>query len=472
MTNTVLVIDDEEILAKNIAKYLMRQGYEAHIANSGEEGLKAFETFRHDLVLLDYKLSGMNGLEVLEKIRSRDANAKVILITAHGNTEIAVQAMKAGATDYLSKPLALGELKIVVEKAAGQQQLENRLSYYREKESAQSGSDALIGESAPMRALKQKIHQIIEAERAMEGEAPPAVLITGETGTGKELVARGLHFGGPRKDQSFVEINCTLLPQDLIEAELFGHEQGAFTDAKKRKLGLVEAADKGTLFLDEIGEIAASVQAKLLKLLEDHTVRRIGSIRDRKVDLRIVAATNAPLEKLIEEGRFRSDLYFRLRILQLKIPPLRERGDDILLLGNHFLDLLKKRYRKPDLRFVADAERALKAHAWPGNVRELRNVIEQAVLLAPGNSIAADQLALPHDRLLSAAPHPGQGETSALIPSGDIPPEGIDLEEIEKELVQRALAQTSWNVTSASKLLHLTRDTLRYRIEKHQLKRD
>ena len=466
MTNTVLVIEDEEILAKNVAKYLMRQGYEAHVANSGEEGLKAFENLRHDIILLDYKLTGMTGLEVLEKVRARDSNVKVILITAHGNTEIAVQAMKAGANDYLSKPLALGELKIVVDKAAGQQQLENTLSYYRAKDSAEGSIESLLGESPPMRSLKQKIRQITEAERAMAGEAPPAVLITGETGTGKELVARALHFDGLRRDQSFIEINCALLPQDLVEAELFGYEQGAFTDAKKKKLGLVEAADKGTLFLDEIGEIEAPVQAKLLKLLEDHTVRRIGSIRDRRVDLRIVAATNSSLETLIEEGRFRSDLYYRLRIVQLNVPPLRERGEDVLLLSDHFLELHKKRYRKPDLQFSSSAESQLKAYPWPGNVRELRNIIEQAVLLANADIIEAEQLSLPGSFVLA-----GQNSGKMQPYAGGIPQEGIDLDELERDLVMQALTQTSWNVTSAAKLLNLSRDTLRYRMEKHNIKR-
>jgi DNA-binding NtrC family response regulator len=374
--------------------------------------------------------------------------------------------MKAGANDYLSKPLALGELKIVVDKVAGQQKLENTLSYYRAKDSAEGGIESLLGESPPMRDLRQKIHQITEAERAMEGEAPPAVLITGETGTGKELVARALHFDGLRHDQSFIEINCALLPHDLVEAELFGYEQGAFTDAKRKKLGLVEAADKGTLFLDEIGEIEAPVQAKLLKLLEDHTVRRIGSIRDRRVDLRIVAATNSSLESLIEEGRFRSDLYFRLRIVQLSVPPLRERGDDVLLLSDHFLELHKKRYRKPTLEFSKAARSQLKAYHWPGNVRELRNVIEQAVLLANADVIEAEQLSLPGAFAL-ASRKSGKSQPYA----DGIPQEGIDLEELEKSLVMQALTQTSWNVTSAAKLLNLSRDTLRYRMEKHDIKR-
>ncbi|MFQ5619910.1 MAG: sigma-54-dependent transcriptional regulator [Rhodospirillales bacterium] len=469
MAHGILVIEDEVTLASNIKKYLERHDYEVHIAPSGESGLQQFEAFRPDLVLLDYHLPGIDGVEVLKRIRSVEHGIKAILITAHGNVEVAVEAMKAGAYDYLSKPVVLSELKLLIDKAVGQERLEGTLSYYRRREAGTEGLSAMIGESPPVRTLKQQIEQVIKAGESLAGETPAGVLITGETGTGKELVARALHFEGPRRNAPFVEINCTSIPGHLVEAELFGYERGAFTDAKERKLGLVETADGGTLFLDEIGDVEAAVQAKLLKLLEDRMVRRVGSVRDRRVDVHIVAATNRCLEDLVRGGQFRADLYFRLRVISLNVPALRDRGGDVVLLARQFLSTHGRRYGKDNLRLTPAAERALAAYGWPGNVRELRNVIEQAVLLATGDTIDADQLSLSPALAPGQGPEQGENHASSVLA---LPPGGVSLEKVERAFVVQALEKSSWNVTRAAKLLGLTRDTLRYRIEKYGLKCD
>jgi DNA-binding NtrC family response regulator len=316
-----------------------------------------------------------------------------------------------------------------------------------------------------MQALKQKISQVVAAEFALTKGTPASLLVTGETGTGKELVARGIHFDGPRRDQPFIELNCAAIPAHLLESELFGYERGAFTDARERKRGLVEAADGGTLFLDEIGDIDAAVQTKLLKLLEDRVVRRLGGLRDRQIDVRIITATNQPLEQQVREGRFRSDLYYRLRVLQLDMPPLRDRGNDISLLADHYLEDSCSRYGKPKMRLSAAAGEALLGHSWPGNVRELRNGIEQTVLLAPGPVIEPEQLAL-------HAPPPRMSEQG--LPKADpnqffLPEGGVNLETLERDLVAQALEKTAGNVTQAAKLLGMSRDTLRYRMEKFEL---
>ncbi|HEX9183264.1 MAG TPA: sigma-54 dependent transcriptional regulator [Burkholderiales bacterium] len=459
MARAVLIVEDEAILARNIATYLGRSGYEAQTAGSAEEGLAMLDSFKPDVVLLDLRLPGMDGLAALARFRAADAKLIVILLTGHGTVETAVEAIKAGAYDFLSKPVALSKLGLLLEKALGDERRDQALSYLQGREAAQAGLASLLGDSPPMRELKRKIVQVIEAERQLTDAEPPAVLIAGETGVGKEVVARTLHFSGPRADKPFVEINCTSIPAQLLESELFGHERGAFTDARERKLGLVETAEGGTLFLDEIGDMDLALQAKLLKLLEEKIVRRIGSLRDHKVNVRIIAATHRPLESLVREARFRSDLYYRLRIVELVVPPLRERGADILQLARHFLAVQGARYNKAGLRFSPAVEGLLVAHRWPGNVRELRNAIEQAVLLTPAKLIDIDQLNL------SSVLRTAQPAAAAAEPSQ----EGSVLERAERELLLQALETTQWNVTRAAKLLGVSRDTLRYRMEKFQL---
>lgn len=458
MSHAVLIVEDEATLAKNIRTYLMRNGFEAETVTSAEEGLRRFDAYKPDAVVLDFHLPGMSGLEALGHLRRRDPELKIIMITGHGSVELAVEAMKSGAYDFLTKPVSLGKLKLLLEKALGEVRRDQALSYYHHRDAEGSGLDKLLGESEPMRLLKQRIGQVLGAEEKLRDEDAPAVLITGETGTGKEVVARALHFSGPRREKAFVEINCSSIPSQLLESELFGHERGAFTDAHSRKLGLVETADGGTLFLDEIGDMDLGLQSKLLKLLEEKTVRRIGSLRDQRVNIRIVAATHRPLEQLVREGRFRSDLYFRLRIVHFEVPPLRARGEDIILLARSFLAMHAARYGRSGLNFSSQVEQLLRRHRWPGNVRELRNVVEQAVLLATTPVIDADQLNL--TAVFEAEPLPA---------AASLPEEGIKLDAVERDLLRKALERTDWNVTRAARLLGLSRDTLRYRIEKFGL---
>ena len=419
------------------------------------------------MVILDYNLPGLDGLELLMRIRAIDPVIKTIMTTGEGSEQLAVDAMKAGAYDYLTKPLVLGKLKMVLDKIVGEVRLSQELNYYRKKEAGEGGIEQLIGESSPMLLLKGLISQVLEAERRLTDAEPPAVLITGETGAGKELVARALHFAGPRRAKPFIEVNCSSIPANLLEAELFGYERGAFTDAKERKLGLIEAAEGGTLFLDEIGEIDLALQVKLLKLLENKRVRRLGSVRENKVDVRIVTATNRNLEQQIRDGKFRADLYFRLRIVELEVPPLRERGSDIAKLAEHFLAMHRARYGKPQLRFSPEVLATFFAYAWPGNVRELRNAIEQSVIMARSDQLYPNDLSFSGDlRVAATTPLP----TTFPSLTTTIIPEGLNLNEVERTLLVRALERSGGNVSKAARLLGVSRDTLRYRIDKYQLR--
>ncbi|MDH4567131.1 sigma-54-dependent Fis family transcriptional regulator [Pseudomonas sp. BN414] len=470
MGNSILIVEDDEILADNFCTYLQRRQFDVMVCSSAEEALPIIEAQHPDLVLTDYCLPGMSGCDLISRARAMDEQLKVIMITGHGNVQGAVEAMKAGASDYLTKPVALAELKLVVDKVLEARRQEQRLSFYQQREAQDSGLAGLIGDSEPMRTMKDMVRQVLGAEERMAGEDLPVVLIEGETGTGKELVARALHFDGARSKGPFVEFNCASIPSHLLEAELFGHEKGAFTDAKDRRVGLVEAADGGTLFLDEVGEIDLLLQAKLLKLLEDRTIRRLGSVRERKVNLRIISATNCNLEQMVQEGKFRRDLFFRLRIITIKVPPLRARGEDVLTLAEHFVAQHGKRYGKPGLRFSAEARSVLKGYSWPGNVRELRNMLEQTVLLAPGNVIGPDQLTICRGLLA------GVGVTESAPPQMlggplGLEDENMSLSDAERDLVVKVLGKTDWNISKSARMLGLTRDMLRYRIDKLGLER-
>lgn len=466
MTNSILIIEDDEMLADNVRLYLERNQWETHVAHSAEQGLAMLENIRPDMVLTDHALPGKSGLVVIERALAMDPHLKLVMMTGEGNVQIAVDAMKAGACDYLSKPVSLAELKLVLEKALGQSKMENTLSVFKRRQSRGTSLESIIGESAPMLALKSKVRQVLDAEtRITDGELP-SILITGETGTGKELLARALHFDGARSDRPFIEINCASLPPNLLEAELFGHERGAFTDAKERKIGLVEAADGGTLFLDEIGEIDASIQAKILKLLEERTVRRIGSVRERKVSLRIISATNQDLEKMVRERRFRSDLFFRLRVISISMPPLRSIGSDILQVAEFYLQNHARRYGKTGLRFSPEAKELMMCYGWPGNVRELRNMLEQTVLLAEDELITPNQLAVCPSLLYDDAPEDDELGDYPVVDSGQ-----TKISDVERDLVRKTLDKTDWNVSKSAKLLGLSRDMMRYRIAKYGLAR-
>jgi DNA-binding NtrC family response regulator len=458
MSYAVLIVEDEATLARNISHFLANAGFEVRATGTAEEALRELENFKPDVLLLDFNLPGMNGIKAIGRIRAIDAQVKIIMLTGHASVDLAVEAMKSGACDFITKPISLSELRANLDRLRSEQRQAEALAYYVSRDASRSGLDKLIGACDAMQRLKQSIGRVIAGDEKLRDDNPPAVLITGETGTGKELVARALHFDGPRRDAPFLEINCAAIPGQLLESELFGHERGAFTDAKSRKLGLVEAADGGTLFLDEIGDMDLALQSKLLRLLEDRTVRRIGSLRDQKVNVRIVAATHRPLEKLVHEGRFRADLFFRIRIVHLSIPALRDRGADVMMLADHFLALHAQRYGKPRLHLSVDARDSLLRHPWPGNVRELRNVIEQAVLMASGPVVESISL----DWLPTEVVEPGVIHEAALVGT-------LNLETLERDALKRALEAARWNVSRAAKLLGVSRDTLRYRIEKFGL---
>jgi two-component system response regulator AtoC len=456
MSCALLVVEDEAALAKNIAKFLGGRDFDVRSVASGEDALRELESFRPDAILLDFNLPGMNGIQAIGRVRAIDSNVKIVMMTGHASVELAVEAMKAGAYDFVTKPVSLSKLRLMLEKLASEERQSEALAYYRSRDARASGLDKLIGQCEAMKQLRDSIAKVIAGDEMLRDGSPPAVLVTGETGTGKELVARALHFEGPRRDEPFVEINCSSIPAPLLESELFGHERGAFTDAKSRKLGLVETAERGTLFLDEIGDMELALQVKLLRLLEDRSVRRLGGLRDQKVNVRIVAATHRDLDALVAEGRFRADLFFRIRMIHLAIPVLHDRGEDILLLADHYLALHAKRYGREGLMLAPEVRRALLRHRWPGNVRELRNVMEQAVLMAAGPVLESVDL----DWL------PAAGKGPPAIPS---PVAALNLEQVERETLLKALESCRWNVSQAARILGITRDALRYRIEKHGL---
>ena len=443
---SVLIVDDEETFARNAARFLARAGHDAATAGTLAEARDQIRQRMPDVVVLDYRLPDGSGLELVASLRAADPTVLIWIVTGHGTIELAVEAMKQGANDLLTKPVSLSDLRERLASLTKAQRDESRLRWYESRERA--AEYELVGDSAIMAALRQRIERVAAVDS--DGMLPP-VLITGETGTGKELVARACHYLGPRRDRPFIEVNCASFPVHLLESELFGHEKGAFTDARERKIGLLEAADGGTLFLDEVGDMELALQAKLLKVIEDGRFRRVGAVREQQVFVRIVAATNQDLQARADQGAFRADLLFRLRVLQLQLPPLRAREGDAVQLARHFTARFAARYRRPSLGLSAAAEAAVAAHGWPGNVRELRNVVEQAVLLAPGPQIEAGDLMLPRAGTAEA----GSGST---------------LEKVERDLLLKALSDAQNNVSLAARTLGISRDTLRYRMDKYGLR--
>ncbi len=457
---TILIVDDERTLARAVRAFLQESGYEAEVAADAEEALGLLETLRPDVVFSDVRLPGMSGIELLRRIREFDASVPVVIMTAYGTIEGAVEAVKLGAFDYVKKPVDLEELKLLAERARENSQLRQELSYYRRRAAGQVPLAEVVGQSPGIRAVLEQARQIAALD-----ETPP-VLITGETGTGKGLVARTIHATSTRAARPFIEVNCTALPATLMEAELFGHERGAFTDAKESKPGLFEAAGGGFLFLDEVGDIELPLQGKLLKAVEERTVRRVGGIRDRRIDVRILAASNRDLEREAERERFRRDLYFRLAVILLRLPPLRERGEDILFLASHFLSRFRTKYGKEVTRLDPRARDLLLAYPWPGNVRELSHVIERAVLWSRGPVLDVEHLALS-----TPAPEPNAAPPEPAAPpaSAGRPPLGMNLEQWERSIIEQALRESEGNQTRAAQRLGISRDTLRYRLKKYGL---
>jgi len=460
---TVLIVDDERTLARAVKAFLAEAGYEAEVADDGERALALVQTLRPDVVFTDVRLPGMSGIDLLRRIREFDPAIPVIIMTAYGTIEGAVEAVKLGAFDYMKKPVDLEELKLLADRARENAMLREELSYYRRRAANEVPLPGLLGQSPAILAVMDQVRQVAELD-----ETPP-VLITGETGTGKGLVARSLHQLSRRSGKPFIDVNCTALPANLMEAELFGHERGAFTDAKESKLGLFEAAEGGFIFLDEVGDLELSLQGKLLRAIEERTVRRVGGIRDRRIDVRILAATNRNLERQVQQNLFRKDLYFRLAVILLHLPPLRERGADIALLAEHFLRRFSSKYGKGTRRIDDRARQALMDYPWPGNVRELSHVIERAVLWSRNHLLTVDDLSL-------TAPVQAIGNSDGVTvgspqetPAPPAEPAGSDLTRWERSLIERAMRESGGNQTKAAQRLGITRDTLRYRLKKFGL---
>jgi len=460
----VLVVDDERILADSIAAYLEHHGFSTVVAFSGEDGIARAEAASPDVAVVDVRLPGINGIEVLRRLREMLPTIEVLMVTAHASVASAVDAMKLGAFDYVMKPVDLDELRFIVDKARSHQRMRQELTYLKARDRRSGGISDIIGQSAPIKLLKEQIERVAALEGTDRGAAP-TVLIRGETGVGKEMAARAIHYQSQRSSGPFIEINCAAIPASLLEAELFGYERGAYTDAKTAKAGLFEAADGGTLFLDEIGHVELALQIKLLKVIEQKSVRRLGGLRTKTVNVRIVTATNRDLEKAIADGEFRDDLYYRINAITLVVPPLRARGGDITLLARHFLDHYRQQYGFPPKALSSEAEEALLGYSWPGNVRELAHVIERAALLHAGRVVNVEHLGLNREQRPEPVLVTSDGGVQVDFAAGP-----IVLENVERALIQEALRASSWNRARAAELLGISRETLRYRLEKFDLR--
>ncbi len=450
----IVVVDDDESLRRVTQFQLEQAGYEVTTAASGAQALHVLQLSPRDLVITDLKMPGLSGLELLRKIRADYPEVSVIIVTAFGTVETAVDAMKAGAYDYITKPVNSEELILIIERALAHQHLLEEVTTLRSNLDQKYGFENIIGRSGPL------LYVLDLAARAAQTNA--TVLIHGETGTGKELVAKAIHFNSLRKDKPFVTINCSAIPQDLLESELFGHLKGAFTGAVAHKKGKVEIADGGTLFLDEIGELPPLLQVKLLRLLQQGEIEKIGAPTALQVDIRIVAATHRNLQRMAEDEAFREDLYYRLAVIPLEIPPLRERPDDIPELVQHFFLQSCQRHGRKELVLPQALIPYFCSYRWPGNIRELENVIERLVVLAQGKEIRLEDLPSQLRR-----EHPAV-EADQI----ELSPRGVSMDAIEKELILWALRRSNWNQTHAAALLELSRKTFIYRMEKHGIQKE
>jgi len=447
MPPKILIIDDDSSLRRVLEYNLQQEGYEVVTASDGASGLRLFAEQSPALVITDLKMPGMTGFQLLSAVKERSPATVVIVLTAFGAIDTAVEAMKLGAFDYLTKPFNREELKLTVKKGLQLQGLSEENRLLKEELSGRAEFKSIVGTSRAMEGVFSVVRKVADTEAT--------VLITGESGTGKELVARAIHSGSSRRAAPFVAVNCAAIPRDLLESELFGHVKGAFTGAIRDKAGKFQLAEGGTIFLDEVGDLPLELQPKLLRVLQERVVEPLGGSSLQKIDLRIVAATNADLEKGIAEGRFRDDLYYRLSVIPLHLPPLRERVEDIGLLVRYFL----VKFGGSAVSFTKEALERLQLYAWPGNVRELENTVERLLIMREGDSIGAGELP---DKICASAPK-HEGGTLWL------PPGGYPLEQLEREVVLEALTRCDWNQTAAARFLRIPRHTLIYRMEKYQI---
>jgi two-component system response regulator AtoC len=452
---SILVVDDERTLRFTLKEGLSEEGYRVETAADGAEALERLKQEEFDLALLDQKLPDTSGLDLLQEIRSRHPAVQVVMMTAYGQIAQAVQATKAGCFDYLSKPFELDHVKLVIQNALAQVHLVEEVARLRDVDRRRTGSRLILGPGSRMNRLVETVAKV-----AQSGSS--TVLLQGNTGVGKELLAREIHDRSPRRDAPFVEVNCSAMTETLLESELFGHEKGAFTDAKRMKKGFMELAHGGTLFLDEIGEMSANLQAKLLRAFELKRFRRVGGETDLHVDARIVAATNRDLKEMVAQGRFREDLYFRLNVIRIDVPPLRERPEDIPALIDHFVGHFNREFGKHVKGPNQEALDLLLAYAWPGNVRELRNVIERSILLESEETILPEHLPL---EIVGAGGSGAKVIQTSIHAEGSIP----TLADVERMAIQYALEQTGGNKTLAAKKLDISRQTLRTKLKDYRI---
>jgi len=447
----ILVVDDEHLIRWSLEQNLKKQGYDVFTAGSGEDALKILREESPDLVLLDIQLPGISGIEVLEKAKEIDDETIVIMVTALGVLETAVKAMRMGAYDYINKPFNLDELSIQIKKALETGELRKEVAHLRSEQSRKYGIGNLIAESRHMKNVLTMVEKIARSDAS-------TVLVQGESGTGKELIAKAIHYESARSDKPFLAINCAAVPETLLESELMGHEKGAFTDARVQKKGLFEMADGGTLFLDEIGDMEPGMQAKLLRVLEERSFRRVGGTKDIQVDVRIISATNQDLVRAMEERTFRNDLYYRIQVIPIFLPPLRERKDDVMPLVSHFVSHFNREFGKNVKGVSKMAEKFLIEYEWPGNIRELKNIIERAIILENEEVLLLEHLP---QELVAKAGGCGVGPINIRLPA-----EGIDIEDVERELIRQSLEISEGNQSKAAKKLNLGIDAFRYRMKK------
>lgn len=463
--SVILLVDDQDSIRFFLEKTLIQEGYEAHTAKTGLEAVELTKQVVPDLILLDLKLPDIDGIEVLNRVKAIFPEICIVMITAFGDIETAVQAMKQGAFDFVTKPINLDQLLIIIKKGLETRRLSREILQLKRQMEIGEGFEYILGDSNAMKKVYDMAQQVAKSDTT-------TVLIEGESGVGKEMIARLIHRFSARSDKPFMDINCASLPEQLLESELFGHEKGAFTDAKAQKQGLLELANRGTLFLDEIGEMSLTIQVKLLKVLERMIFRRVGGTTDIHVSLRIISATNRELMTEVEERRFRQDLYYRLKVVPLHVPALRERKEDLLAFTKYFINQFNKNFNKSFEGISDEAQRLMFDYHWPGNIRELKNTIERIVLLEEGPEVKAEHLPFSGARVEEST----IGKRIDQVLSQPIPEEGVDFEKLvsdfEREMILKASEQAKWNQSQTARLLNLKRDKLRYRMKAYSLGED